>query len=117
MGMAKFGAEKNLAPILKYRAKVWHKFPDCGGRTRIDREWWLLFPVGLWLVAVISWRLLDGCLAGCCYFLEASGHNGFPRSPPFSPVPPSRGIRELNATLLKQADECNTTKSEQKALQ
>ena len=27
------------------------------------------------------------------------------------------GIRELNATLLKQAGECNTTKSEQKALQ
>jgi hypothetical protein len=27
------------------------------------------------------------------------------------------GIRELNATLLKQADDCNTTKSEQKALQ
>ena len=30
---------------------------------------------------------------------------------------PRCGIRELNATLLKQAGECNTTKSEQKALQ
>ena len=30
---------------------------------------------------------------------------------------PRCGIRELNATLLKQADDCNTTKSEQKALQ
>ena len=30
---------------------------------------------------------------------------------------PRCGIPELNATLLKQADECNTTKSEQKALQ
>ena len=30
---------------------------------------------------------------------------------------PCCGIRELNATLLKQADGCNTTKSEQKALQ
>ena len=35
-----------------------------------------------------------------------------------APMPPPRcGIRELNATLLKQAGECNTTKSEQKALQ
>ena len=31
--------------------------------------------------------------------------------------PPRCGIQELNATLLKQAGKCNTTKSEQKALQ
>ena len=28
--------------------------------------------MGLWLVAVVSWRLLGGCLDGCSYFLEAS---------------------------------------------
>ena len=56
--MANFGAEKppnwhKLAQILKYHCKIWYKFPDCG-TTSIDREWWLLFPVCLWLVAVIS---------------------------------------------------------------
>ena len=45
---------ENLAPILKYRCKTWHKSPDCGTRTNVDREWWLLFPAGLWLVAVVS---------------------------------------------------------------
>ena len=41
---------------------------------------WLLFiPDGLWMVAVHSWRALDGCYyflmaSGCCYlFLMGSG--------------------------------------------
>ena len=59
--MAKFGVEIFLAPILRYHWKIWYKFPDCGTRTSIDCEWWLLFPTGLWLVAVICWGLLDGC--------------------------------------------------------
>ena len=37
--------------ILKYHCKIWWKFPDCGARTGIDRERWLLFPTGLWVVA------------------------------------------------------------------
>ena len=37
-----------------------------------DREWWVLFPTGLWWVAVICWRPLDGC----SYFPGAVGHNG-----------------------------------------
>ena len=62
--MAKFGAG-----ILKYHGKIWYKFPDCGTRKSIDREWWLLFPAGLWLVAVNCSRILDGC----SYFLELLG--------------------------------------------
>ena len=45
---------------------VVQKVPDCGTGTRIDREWRLLLPMGLWLVAVV-------CLDGCSCFLEASG--------------------------------------------
>ena len=43
---------ENLAPI-KYHCKFWYKFQDCGTRTSIGREWWLLFPVGIWFVALI----------------------------------------------------------------
>ena len=32
--------------------------------------------MGLWLVAVVSWRLLDGCWDGCSYLPEAVGLNG-----------------------------------------
>ena len=35
----------------------------------VGSGWFLLFPGGLWMVAVISWRALDGC----CYFLVGSG--------------------------------------------
>ena len=44
----------NWAPILKCHRKIWYKFPDCGTSTSVDREWWLLFPMGFWLVAVTS---------------------------------------------------------------
>ena len=39
---------------------IWYKVPDCGTRTCMDRELWSLFPMGLWLDAVISysfWRV------------------------------------------------------------
>ena len=62
---------ENSAPILKYYRKIWYKSPDCSTKTSIDRVWWLVFPLGLWLVAVISRRLLDGCLDGW-----SVGHNG-----------------------------------------
>ena len=45
----------NLAPFLKYHPKFWYKIPRF--YTSIDCEWWLLFPVGLWLAAAVSWRL------------------------------------------------------------
>ena len=35
----------------------------------VGSGWLLLFPGGLWMVAVISWWALDGC----CYFLVGSG--------------------------------------------
>ena len=46
------------APILKYRCKIWNKFPECGPRRSIDGGWRLLLPVGLWLVAAISFSFL-----------------------------------------------------------
>ena len=46
-----------LAPILPYHCNIWYKFADCGTRTSIDSEWWLFFPMGLWLVAAISYSL------------------------------------------------------------
>ena len=58
--MCKIGAEKLWHQFLNTTGKFGTKFPDCGTRTKIDCEWWLLFPLGLWLL-VISWRLLDGC--------------------------------------------------------
>ena len=45
--------------VLKYQCKIWYKYPKFGTRTSIDCECWFLFPMGLWLVALISWRLLD----------------------------------------------------------
>ena len=48
---------ENLAPILKSHGKIWYKFPDCSTRTSMDREWGLLFPMGLWLVAAISYSI------------------------------------------------------------
>ena len=65
----------SLAPNLKYHGKIWHKFPDCGTRTWIDRGWWLSFPMGLRLVAVNCSRFVGGRLDGCSYFREAVGHN------------------------------------------
>ena len=56
-----------------------------------------------------------GTLAG--HRLGALEGGGLHPPIPKHPCPPRCGIRELNATLLKQAGECNTTKSEQKALQ
>ena len=69
---------------LKYNCEIGTKFPDCGTRTGIHRERCLLFPFGLWLVAVkssflasrclllllccVAWRLLDAY----CYIFEAS---------------------------------------------
>ena len=64
--------------VRKYRCKIWCKFPDCGTKTSVDREWWWVFPTGLWLVAVIpysfwmaawmvapvSWRLF-GTMEAC----------------------------------------------------
>ena len=35
----------------------------------VDSGWLVLFPDGLWMVAVISWRALDGC----CSFLMGPG--------------------------------------------
>ena len=67
---------ENLAPNLRYHWKIWEKSPDGSTRTHIIREWWLSFPMRLWLVAENSWRPQDGCryfLDPCCYFLEASG--------------------------------------------
>ena len=76
LGIAKFGAEKIWHQFSDTTAKFCTKLADCGTTTSIDREWWLLFPTGLWLLAVIPWRPLDGCLDGCPYFLEVVGHNG-----------------------------------------
>ena len=59
-GMAKIGAEKNLAPVPKYHCNIWYNFADGGTPTSLDREWWLVVPTGLWLGAVISWWQ-DGC--------------------------------------------------------
>ena len=74
-GMAKFDAEMIWCQFLNTTAKFGTTFPDGGTRTSIDREWWLLFPTGLWLVAVISQRLVDGCLDGCSVSWSV-GHNG-----------------------------------------
>ena len=49
--MAKFGAENICHQFLNTAATFGTKSPDCGTRTGTDREWRLLFPVGLWLVA------------------------------------------------------------------
>ena len=65
-----------LFEVIWCRENFGAKSPDCGTRTSIDREWWLLFPVGLWLIAAISWRLLDGCFGGGSYYLVAVAHNG-----------------------------------------
>ena len=64
---------EDLTPILKHNCQIWFKPPDCGTRTRIDRERWWSLPMDLWLVAVISCGLLDGCLGGSSYFPEAVG--------------------------------------------
>ena len=55
IGMAKFWSRVTLAPVLKCRCKIWYKFPDCGTMASIDHEWWLLFPMHLWLVSAISY--------------------------------------------------------------
>ena len=74
---AKIWCGEDLAPILKYRCRNFGtKFPDCATRTNYDHEWWLSFPLGLSLLAVISWWPLGGCWDGCPHFLEAVGHNG-----------------------------------------
>ena len=57
--------------ILYYRRKMW--CPDRGTTRSTDRERWLLFRTGLWVVAAVSWRRPDGCLDGGSSFLEASG--------------------------------------------
>ena len=53
LGSAKFGVEKIWHQFLNTTEKLGANLPDCGTRS-IDCEWWLLFPMGLWLVAVIS---------------------------------------------------------------
>ena len=49
--------QRKLAPILKCHGKIWYKFP--WHKNSVDREWWLLLPMGLWLVAYVL-HLLDG---------------------------------------------------------
>ena len=67
---------ENLAPIPMYHGKLWYKFPECGARTSVDPNWWLLFPMGPCLVALTSWRLMGACLDGRCYFMEGASRNG-----------------------------------------
>ena len=43
---------------LEWRNLVQRKF---GTNSEMVCEWWLSFPMGLWLVAIIPWRLLDAC--------------------------------------------------------
>ena len=59
-GMAKLGAEKICHQFSTTTGKFGTNFPDCG-IPRMDVDWWLLFPTGLWLVAVMScWPLAAG---------------------------------------------------------
>ena len=53
-GMAKCDVEKIWREFENAAAKCGTKPADGGTRTMVDREWWLPFPAGLWLVAVIS---------------------------------------------------------------
>ena len=55
--MARFGAEKIWHPFLNTTAKFGTKSHTA---ARIGRGRWLPIPAGLWLTAVVSWRLLDG---------------------------------------------------------
>ena len=50
-----------MAPIRKYHRRCGTKVPD-GGTTCVGPGWGLSFPMGLGLVAVISWRLLASAL-------------------------------------------------------
>ena len=69
---AKFGPGNFVAGKFGTKSEIPTNLSDYVTAS-IDCEWWPLFPIGLWLVAaiswmlIISWRLLDGC----CYFLEA----------------------------------------------
>ena len=78
------GRGGNLAPIPKCHGKVWNNSPDCGTRASVDRERWLLLPTGLWLVAVVSWRPLNGCLGG------AAGRNATAHAERANNAPPER---------------------------
>ena len=49
-GMAKFDVEKIWYQFVHTTGKFVTKFQDCG-TTSINREWLLLFPVGLWFPA------------------------------------------------------------------
>ena len=51
-GMAKSGREKIWHQLENTTAKFGTKLPACGTRTSVDREWWLLFPIGLALVVI-----------------------------------------------------------------
>ena len=50
--------EKKNTHFLKYHCKIWDKCPNCGTRISFGCEWWLPFPMSVWLGAGISWRLL-----------------------------------------------------------
>ena len=76
IGNSEMWCEEHLALIRKYRGKFGAKSLDSGTRTSGHREWWLPFPIELWLGAVTSWGLLDNGLDGCFDCLEAVGHCG-----------------------------------------
>ena len=94
-GIAKFGAQKIWHQILlNTTAKFGTKFPDRGTRTSIRRECWLLFPLGLWLVAVKSSFLASRCLPlipGGSWMLAV-----FESGPQITPLAPSAQHAVLN---------------------
>ena len=62
-GMAKFGVEKIWYQSLNTTAKFGTN-SQMVAEEQADGEWWLPLPLDLWLVALISWRLL-GTLEMC----------------------------------------------------
>ena len=67
-GRAKIGGGGGLELVLRNEGKFWYKVPCCcflvdGCYFLVASGWLLLFPGGLWMVAVISWWPLDGMAA------------------------------------------------------